>query len=337
MGQMLEQAMASVRNQTHRPLEHVIVDDGSIDDTAERVERFNHRTVDVRLIRIGTNKGAGNAAHVGFSEAKGDYVSFLAADDVMIDPQKTEKQVRTMSKENADWSYFKDVYLGSDESNMTLKRPSYFPPLYPLNGFFEKNPHRRLTALMFRNPINFSSVMIKKECIDKYGQIDPVTRNVDGDADLELRYTALGLNLAVLNGAPIFYRCHPKQTSKNRPLMIRGAEIVRLRLLRTLDETGTLLEHISKSTPFLTAFLSTNRLLVYPSTDKYLCNFILKNKRSLSWILVRAAARARRRVEKLILTSGLNQEELERDLKNALSTTISKDFRKMLLTAQVSD
>jgi glycosyltransferase involved in cell wall biosynthesis len=334
---MLEQAMISVRNQTHRPLEHVIVDDGSFDDTAQRVEGFDSGDINVRLIRIGTNKGAGNAAHVGFSEANGDYVSFLAADDMIVDPQKTEKQVRTMKRKDSDWSYYRNFYSGLSVSSMTLKRPSYLSPLYPLNRFFENNPHRRLTALMFRNPINFSSVMIRKECVKRYGQIDPVTRNVDGDADLLLRYTALELKLTVLNGAPIFYRDHPKQTSKNRPLMIRGSEIVRLRLLRTLDETDKLLEHIKKSTPFLIAFLSTHRFLVYPSTDKYLCDFILRNRNSMSWVLLRAAARARRKVEKRISDSGLYQQELESNVRDAMATDIIKNFRTILQTTRVGD
>lgn len=330
MGKMLEQAMESIRRQTYRPLEHVIVDDGSTDDTAERVERFDYGDVKVRLISIGVNKGAGNATHVGFSEAKGEYISFLAADDLIIDPTKTKKQIELMKSNDADWSYYKDFYSGPNIQTMKLRKPSYLPPLYWFNRFFERNPYKRLTALMFRNPINFSSVMIRKQCINKYGQIDPITRNVDGDADLLLRYTALNLKLAVANGAPIFYREHPKQTSKNRPLMIKGCEIVRMRILTVLSETGMLFEYIKKSTAFMIAFLSTNRFLVYPSTDRYLCNFILKNRNNFNWLLVRAAAKAKKNVDKLILSNEKEQAELETSLREALGTDIIKVFKTQL-------
>jgi glycosyltransferase involved in cell wall biosynthesis len=330
MGEMLEQAMESIRRQTYRPLEHVIVDDGSTDDTAERVERFDYGDVKVRLISVGMNKGAGNATHIGFSEAKGEYISFLAADDLMIDPNKTKKQIELMKSKDADWSYYRDFYSGPDIQTMRHKKPSYLPPLYSFNRFFERNPYKRLTALMFRNPINFSSVMIKKQCIDKYGQIDPITRNVDGDADLLLRYTALNLTLAVANGAPIFYRDHPRQTSKNRPLMVKGSEMVRTRLLTILSETGMLLKYLKKSTIVLIAFLSTNHFLVYPSTDRYLCDFILKNRNSFNWLLVRVAARAKKKVDKVILSNEKEQTELETRIREALTTDVIKVFKTQL-------
>ena len=86
--------------------------------------------------------------------------------------------------------------------------------------------------------------------------------------------------------------------------MIKGCEMVRMRLLTILSETGMLLEYIKKSTAFMIAFLSTNRFLVYPSTDRYLCDFILKNRNSFNWLLVRAAAKAKKKVDKLILSNG---------------------------------
>ncbi len=330
MGCMIEQAMSSVKHQTHRPLEHVIVDDGSTDDTVERVESFEPEDVTVRLVRLKSNRGAGTASSIGFSEAMGEYISFLAADDVILEPGKTTKQVESMRREGASWSYYRDVYSGADIGHMFLRKPSYAPMLRSMNWYFEGNPHRRLIALLFRNPINFSSVMIEKQCINNYGQIDPFTGNVDGDADLLMRYAALRLKVKVLSGAPIFYRDHPRQVSKNTSLMIRGAELVRLRLLTILEDADKLLERVQKSTIFLSTWLLDKRLLIYPATHKYLCDFILKNKRSLSWVLVGAAAKASKAVGRLVTASRTYQQELSYRVQNALVTDEAIRFRTLL-------
>ena len=127
-----------------------------------------------------------------------------------------------------------------------------------------------------------------------------------------------------------FYRDHPRQTSKNRTLMVKGSEMVRMRLLTILSETGMLLKYIKKSTAFLIAFLSTNHFLVYPSTDRYLCDFILKNKNSFNWLLVRVAARAKKKADKVILSNEKEQTELETRIREALTTDVIKVFKTQL-------
>lgn len=57
--------------------EIIVVDDGSHDDTAERVQQFPHP---VRLIQHSANRGYGAALKTAFSAAKYDLVGFLDAD-----------------------------------------------------------------------------------------------------------------------------------------------------------------------------------------------------------------------------------------------------------------
>jgi glycosyltransferase involved in cell wall biosynthesis len=79
----IDDALASIRAQTHADLEIIVVDDGSPDATADRISR--HADVDprVRLIRLEANGGQSAAVNRGLREARGDYIKFFDADDVL--------------------------------------------------------------------------------------------------------------------------------------------------------------------------------------------------------------------------------------------------------------
>ena len=83
------EAVASALTQTFRPLEVVVVDDGSVDNTAEVVQQgFD---AGVRLIS-GPHRGRGAARNTGLAAGRGAYVQFLDADDLLA-PEKVEAQV----------------------------------------------------------------------------------------------------------------------------------------------------------------------------------------------------------------------------------------------------
>jgi glycosyltransferase involved in cell wall biosynthesis len=78
MGRTLLRAFESLKAQTGR-WQHIIVDDGSSDDTPCVVEAIAQ---DSRVIRARTaNRGIGAALNTGLELATGDFVAFLDADD----------------------------------------------------------------------------------------------------------------------------------------------------------------------------------------------------------------------------------------------------------------
>ncbi|MBL8001556.1 MAG: glycosyltransferase family 2 protein [Flavobacteriales bacterium] len=76
----IEEAIASALAQEHDPIELIVVNDGSTDGTDARIARFD----DPRLKVIHQhNQGIGMARNAGLAIARGDYLCFLDADDVM--------------------------------------------------------------------------------------------------------------------------------------------------------------------------------------------------------------------------------------------------------------
>ena len=93
----LFQAIDSVLCQTTKtPLEILVIDDHSTDDTLEKMGRYGENDR-VRYIRNETNKGASASRNRGVQLAKGDYIAFLDADDYW-DPEKLEKQEKALAK-----------------------------------------------------------------------------------------------------------------------------------------------------------------------------------------------------------------------------------------------
>jgi glycosyltransferase involved in cell wall biosynthesis len=81
-------ALDSILAQTHRPLEVIVVDDGSADRSVQVAEAHPEP---VRVIRQ-ANAGPSAARNRGVREARGELVGFLDADDLWL-PEKLEAQI----------------------------------------------------------------------------------------------------------------------------------------------------------------------------------------------------------------------------------------------------
>ena len=84
----LSEALDSIFAQTYRPLEIIVVDDGSTDATASVMASFGER---IRTLRQ-PNQGPAGARNLGVRAAAGEFVAFLDADDLWR-PEKLARQM----------------------------------------------------------------------------------------------------------------------------------------------------------------------------------------------------------------------------------------------------
>jgi len=81
-GEYLKRSITSVLNQSLKPIEIIVVDDGSDDETAEIIVNQFNKSAEVAIIFIKKeNGGPSSARNVGIKAATGEFVAFLDADD----------------------------------------------------------------------------------------------------------------------------------------------------------------------------------------------------------------------------------------------------------------
>ena len=84
----LSEALQSIFAQSYRPLEVIVVDDGSTDNKPQVVARFKNC---IRYLEQ-SNKGPSATRNLGVSAARGDFVAFLDPDDLWH-PEKLARQM----------------------------------------------------------------------------------------------------------------------------------------------------------------------------------------------------------------------------------------------------
>ena len=84
----LEETLDSIHQQTYRPVEVIVVDDGSTDGTAAVVAAYGERVIYLYQ----RNAGPAAARNLGLDRASGELVAFLDADDLW-QPEKLARQM----------------------------------------------------------------------------------------------------------------------------------------------------------------------------------------------------------------------------------------------------
>ena len=96
----IDETLRSVRSQTHRALEIIVVDDGSRDRTADIVHAHAAADQRVRLV-VKQNGGVAAARNLGWRQAASDLIAFVDADDLWA-PEKIKRQLAALDAAGDD-------------------------------------------------------------------------------------------------------------------------------------------------------------------------------------------------------------------------------------------
>jgi len=185
----------SALGQTHRDLEVIVVNDGSTDDTVERLRPYGDR---IQILEL-TNGGVARARNAGVTRAAGSWIAFLDADDLWA-PDKIERQ---LAHSDAPLRYTNRLNIGARGDLPELQ--SLVTPMYD-GDLFE-------TLMLEGNFITTSSVMLRRELFE---QMNGYFTGLNGteDWDLWLRI-AERHRIGLLAEPLISYRFHPGGLSRN--------------------------------------------------------------------------------------------------------------------------
>ena len=102
--EFLEETVLSIVKQTFRPIELIVIDDGSVDDTKNKISQLKKHYEDNKfhiIYQYQNNKGANFARNAGFDLAKGNWIQFLDSDDT-LEKNKFDLQVKSLLKTNSE-------------------------------------------------------------------------------------------------------------------------------------------------------------------------------------------------------------------------------------------
>ncbi len=225
---MLRQAVQSVLDQTYRPIEVIIVDDGSTDDTPEVAKQLVQQHPEIVQFHQKTNSGPGPTREAGRVLARGEFLQYLDSDDRLL-PNKCADQVAAL-REHSKCDIAYGITRLVDEHHTVLADPYKWTDRH-LEGLFP--------GLLVDRWWCTHTPLYRRTLTDKIGPWCDMRWSQDWEYDA--RAGALGANL-VNCGTYVSEHVHhtgERQTSgaawTTDPVRLRN----RVQLLTVLWEKGT--------------------------------------------------------------------------------------------------
>mgnify|MGYP006281932851 CR=1 FL=1 len=150
-GELLADAIESVRAQTHPHWEMIVVNDGSTDRTSSVVRGYSARQPQRVLLLEQPNRGQARARQAALRRATGDYLVLLDADD-LLEPEMMRVCLRELKQRPEAAAVAADAWMVGPDGRRHL-RLFHQHRSRPWPDVLEGNPHGALAGLMFRTPI----------------------------------------------------------------------------------------------------------------------------------------------------------------------------------------
>lgn len=211
----LKEAVDSVLRQNPRPLEVIVVDDGSTDETAEVLKSFGSSIIAIRQARMGVSA----ARNTGIRNARGRWIAFLDSDDLWL-PGKLAAQMDYLGKNPGPGiCQTQEIWIRNGKRLNPRK-------------IHEKPQGERFDLLLERCLVSPSAVAIHREIFDEVGLFDESLPACE-DYDLWLR---IGCRYPIgLVDKPLIIKRggHPDQLSAVTPALDRFRIQAIMKILRS--------------------------------------------------------------------------------------------------------
>ena len=189
----IDETLNSVAKQFRSPEQIVVINDGSTDQTMERILDWDRQRGPRLTIIEQSNKGVSTARNRGIEHCQADLIAFLDADDLWLPPH-LEQLARAF--ENHDLTVCFADALHFDDLG-TVRPSSLASTLIEQTRFHKQEDDLRLMiespycSLLNGNYISLSSSLISKKALERTGGFDPAIKSAE-DRDLFLRLSRIG-------------------------------------------------------------------------------------------------------------------------------------------------
>jgi glycosyltransferase involved in cell wall biosynthesis len=194
----LSEALDSILAQSYRPVEIIVVDDGSIDRTADVVARYSDKVQYCRQ----ANAGVPAARNLGIRAAAGGFIAFLDADDLW-QPEKLERQMACFkARPELDICVTWVQNFWGSQSDAQLNRSKHRTLVKPIPGYVTQ------------------ALLTKRTTFDIVGLFD-IRFGHAYKTDWFLRAAARGCAMELLTDVLVYRRLHPANMSRSFNAAVR--------------------------------------------------------------------------------------------------------------------
>jgi glycosyltransferase involved in cell wall biosynthesis len=193
----LPDLLASLSRQSHPPLEVILVDDGSTDDTVAVAKKLSeqHAGLGVRVLEQ-NHRGPGAARNLGAERAEGEVLLFTDSDCLPCETW-VEKMLEPFSKD--------PQVIGVQGAYLTQQTA----PMARFGQIEIEDRYRRMKKSSFIDFIGTYAAGYRKQVFFENGKFDDRFPIASGeDADLSFRLASKGLKMVFQPEAVVFHR-HP--------------------------------------------------------------------------------------------------------------------------------
>lgn len=176
-GRFLSNAIESVLNQHCDDVELIVVDGGSTDSSVEIIKRYEDR---LAWWVSEPDRGQSDAFNKGFARAAGKYLTWLNADDLMV--QGSLQKIISALKQNPNCEWFTGNFYRFEDVGNRVSEIGWGPRIYP------KFLQFRCSPVVVFGPTSFFS----KKIYEEYGRIDE-RFHLMMDTDLWVRFIVGGI------------------------------------------------------------------------------------------------------------------------------------------------
>ncbi len=164
------EAFESVLSQSYKPLEIVVIDNASTDNSAEVIQKFIEREPNIRFIRNEKNMGVQHQFNQFLDMAKGEYFYFLGADEKLL-PGFFEKSMKLLAR-YPEAGICSTLSYQIDEKGRNM---GYFvtPFLSTKEGFILPKKAVELAKKNWGGWVPGNTVIYKRKIFDEVGVLNP--------------------------------------------------------------------------------------------------------------------------------------------------------------------
>jgi len=95
----LNRCVDSILSQTYAPIEIILINDGSTDNSKDVIETLAENNRNIKYLNLENNHGLSYARNIGIENSEGDFIGFVDSDD-WIEPNMYEKLFNAIQKYN---------------------------------------------------------------------------------------------------------------------------------------------------------------------------------------------------------------------------------------------